>query len=584
MNDPSIPEPLRPSEPQRLALWRLYGPLALVLALVAGLLVAVVATSPEAAAPPSTTGGPDRGPESIDEVQQLPPGVQTFARARQQGLADEIDWGPRCDATTGKVKLPQWPLPDCFAPFEGDNGGATTRGVDATTIKVVIYLAQANDPVLRFIYDQIGNTDTPDDTFATYEGFVEIFNTYYELYGRRIELVRYDATGPVNDATAAVADAEAIARDLQPFAVIGGPSLTNAFADTLSRQGVICVACTPGQPAEWYSERAPYVWDVQRNADQSLLTVAEYVGKRLAGRPARNAGDPALRTEERVFGLIRVQSSDASQVLEDRFTARLRDDYDVELAAIQTYGLPTELAGSGKDIITAMKEAGVTTVIFSGDPLGPQSLTRIATEQGFFPEWVLGAVTLVDTAIFSRTYDQQQWAHAFGPSGLFVRTPSTLAGAGFVYRWYFGEEAPAATNVPLIAGPLQVIYGSLQGVGPNVTPDMFQRVLFGSPIYPSTPISPQISFGNRGVYPDPDFGALDDATEVWWDPDAEGESETGRAGTGLWRFVDGGKRYLPGEWPATEPDVFDPDTAILGYDEIPPEIDLPVFEPLRPGS
>ncbi len=38
-------------------------------------------------------------------------------------------------------------------------------------------------------------------------------------------------------------------------------------------------------------------------------------------------------------------------------------------------------------------------------------------------------------------------------------------------------------------------------------------------------------------------------TEVWWDPKTTGLDELGRQGTGMWQFVDGGKRYLPGQWP-----------------------------------
>ena len=275
-----------------------------------------------------------------------------------------------------------------------------------------------------------------------------------------------------------------------------------------------------------------------------------------------------MHTKERVFGFIHVVSSDSSQELEDRFTGILREEYDTEFAAIQTYGLPTELAGSGKDIITRMKEAGVTTVVFSGDPLAPQTLTKIATEQEYFPEWVLGQSTLVDTAVFSRTYDQRQWAHAFGASGLFARTAPGTAGPGFLYQWYFGQEAPAVSTVPLIAGPLQVIFGALQGVGPAVSHEAFKQVLFASPILPSTPITPQVSFGNRGFFPDPDYAALDDQTEIWWDAEATGKDELKKDGSGMWRYVDGGKRVLPGEWDAdAESKLFEDEGSVIIYED-----------------
>ncbi len=208
----------------------------------------------------------------------LPPAL-SFAKAKSEGKADTIDWGKRCDTELGLLALPLFPQQQCFAPFSGDNGGATTTGVTTDTIKVVVYLAQPNDPVLKFIYSQIQNDDTPDQTFATYQGYNEMFSKYYETYGRKVQLVRFDATGTVSDSVAATADAETIANDIKPFMVLGGPVLTNAFADTLAQNKVMCVSCTPGQPAQWYIDRAPYVWDILANPEQRQQMVAEYIGQ-----------------------------------------------------------------------------------------------------------------------------------------------------------------------------------------------------------------------------------------------------------------------------------------------------------------
>ena len=49
--------------------------------------------------------------------------------------------------------------------------------------------------------------------------------------------------------------------------------------------------------------------------------------------------------------------------------------------------------------------------------------------------------------------------------------------------------------------------------------------------------------------PETDYNTSDDATAIWWDPDATGEDEAGNEGTGQLVYVDGGHRYLPGEWP-----------------------------------
>ena len=55
----------------------------------------------------------------------------------------------------------------------------------------------------------------------------------------------------------------------------------------------------------------------------------------------------------------------------------------------------------------------------------------------------------------------------------------------------------------------------------------------------------------------------------WWDPDATGLDEIRKEGTGMYQYVDGGKRYLPGEWP-TEDKLFNPDGAVAIYDQPPP--------------
>ena len=165
--------------------------------------------------------------------------------------------------------------------------------------------------------------------------------------------------------------------------------------------------------------------------------------------------------------------------------------------------------------------------------------------------------TLVETTVFSRTYDQKQWAHAFGPSNRFPYVKGGIGSPVYLYKWYFGEEPPAGASTLLSAPNLQVLYSALQGMGPTVTPEMFEQVLFRAPIIPGSSIAPQISFGNRGFFPDPDYMIIDDQAEMWWDSESVGLSEGNVAAKGVWQYSDGGKRYLPGKWPEGEPLVGD---------------------------
>ena len=68
--------------------------------------------------------------------------------------------------------------------------------------------------------------------------------------------------------------------------------------------------------------------------------------------------------------------------------------------------------------------------------------------------------------------------------------------------------------------------------------------------------SPSVSFGRHGVWPGDDYGTADDVTELWWDATTAGPDEAGSGGVGMYRYVDGGRRYLPGRQPAADTAAF----------------------------
>jgi len=506
------------------------------------------------------------------------PEVVTWQQAEAAGTTGDIDWGPRCDTETGQMALPGPNVPPCFAPFDGDNGGATSTGVTADTVTVVAYRPKPDDPMSAMASGVSGGATDAQAASKFQHGMVELMNRYYELYGRQVELVDFTGTGGASDAVAAVADAETIARDLRPFAVIGGPLQTNAIADTLAARQVICITCTPGQPDDFYTERHPYVWDLLKDPEQNGYAVNEYIGKRLAGRPARFAGDPAMHDTTRVFGSVHIELGSDTQAIGTVLEADLAS-YGVEPVVDASFTDPTQLAGTGRDIVTRLKEAGVTTVIYTGDPFAPGTLTKVATSQDYFPEWVITGTALIDTTVIPRLlYDQRQWAHAFGPANLFVRSTDVFSAAD-LYEWYFGETSPVpGTAASGSASSLQVLFLALEGMGADVTPRRFGDVLFGMAVIEGSPTLGQISFGDHGYFRNPDHTAVDDQAEVWWDTEAEVTDELGNQGRGAWRWVDGGRRVLPGEWPDTEPELFDRTNSVV-------TLDLPAqgtaYDPLR---
>lgn len=547
-----------------------YGPVVGIVAVAAVVAVAVVVLG----------GGDGDGPpgpgQGAGGAGSPPAGVVSWSDAVAAGTVDGIDWGSRCDTSRGRLAYPSFFAGECYAPFDGDNGGATAPGVTADSIKVVQYLTPENDPVIDFITREIATDDTNAETAETLRGFTEFYQAFHETYGRRVDLVIFEGTGPSEDEVAARADAVTIAEQIRPFAVLGGPLLTPAFADELAARGVLCIGCTPGQSDRFYQERSPYVWGVTNNPEQGQAHVAEYIGKRLAGRPAQHAGDPALQPRERVFGLVYLTTGAESERVVEVFEGRLADR-GVQLAEVLSYPSPVELQTSAPQLIARLKSAGVTSVVFAGDPVAPGALTRAATDQGYFPEWVVTGSALVDTTTFARTYDQRQWAHAFGVSTLAARVSPDVAGAAWLYEWYFGTPPPAATGAPTLVPALNLFFVVIQAVGPNLTPETFRDALFAADPTPRAVSQPSLSYGDKGIWPTTDYLGIDDATEIWWDPNATGPDEIGRQGTGMYRYVDGGRRYLPGAWPDTPPAVFDPAGTVTIYTEPPPGETVPDY-------
>ena len=344
--------------------------------------------------------------------------------------------------------------------------------------------------------------------------------------------------------------------------VWGGPALTNAFADELAARGVLCLACTPAQPPDWYAERDPFVFGIDASGNQKQSHAAELILEQLAGKPAEFGGDD-VRSTERRFGLVYVESSANSKPQADEFIATLAAG-GVDVVETVSYVLdPTSIQQAASQAIAKLKAAGVTTVLLNTDPIAPRDFTREATAQQYFPEWVLAAVTLTDTTAFARTYDQEQWAHAFGITALAARIVPERSGYYRLYEWYNGEPPPAPDQIGVLAPYPAVFYGVLQDVGPDLTRVTWADALKADIETIPAITQPYLSWGGPDLWPYVDYSGIDDATLIWWDPTATGPDEIRRDGTGMWQYADGGARFLPGTWPTDSQSVR---RRVIGHD------------------
>ena len=553
-----------------------WGPIAGVVAVVAiggGVLIATNDDGSSDTAASTTVLDTDTTGAS-DSTASTEPGNSityplSYSQAVEQGIEGTIDWGARCDTTTGRIAVPDYFRPECYAPFEGDNGGATAPGVTADEITVIYYEGQESDPIIAYVTDAIAVDDTNQDQFATMAEIVRYYETYYELYGRKINLVTYEGTGGATDEIAARADAAAIDEQYHPFAVLNGPDLTSAFADELAARHILCIGCTPGETPDFYLDRDPYIYGLDGSPIQKQTHVLEFIQKQLIGKNAEHGGD-AVKDKPRVFGYVYLESSGASGDLADSMAASM-EALGAPFADVVPYELdPFTIQQTASQVITRMKTAGVTTIVFNGDPVAPRDFTKEATAQEYFPEWVVAASTLVDVTAFARTYDQEQWQHAFGVTQLPARSNPTTAGYFANYVWFTGVEPPADDTIGVFAVYPALFFAVLQYTGPNLSAETFRDALFAAPGTIPAISQPYLSYGDKGYWGGvPDYQGVDDATAFWWDPNATGIDEIRREGTGMYMYVDGGKRYLPGEWP-TEDKLFVADGAVAIYDQPPP--------------
>jgi hypothetical protein len=540
-----------------------YWPVLVVVVVIA----AVVAVG-------ALSGGDD---DDGDDVAVGPDTTEATNGTGDADMGDASD-APDCDPDTGRIMVPSIYAPNCVPlwPEGADNGGATYQGVTADEIVIAFYDPETSPEVLD-ARERTGVTVPGDEELLeNRRRLVGAYNDLFETYGRTVRVEVVYASGSSSDEAAARADAIYIAEEVGAFASIGGPAGTNAFADELAERGVMCL-CTASQPIENYLNWAPYVWSGLMSSTQGYVHRADFIANRLAGRPAQYAGDPAFQERERTFGLVWYETADGAYADGVRFFEERLAENDITLTASLAYiaGGPTE--EDAQQIITRLKADGVTSVVFAGDPFMPQNLTRQATEQDYWPEWIITGSVGTDNSNLARLYGQDQWANAFGISYLLPPVnPDYTQREGNLVSWHLGEELSSYPNI-FDWGRL---FTGIHLAGPNLTPETFRDGMFS--FLPTWGLTTEfgVSYG-VDLWEWDDYLAADDVTLIFWDPEAV-DPRTDAGDLGMYRYLDGAKRYLPGEVGATTTQFFEIDGTIIMFDER-PEADRPPQYPRRSG-
>jgi hypothetical protein len=476
----------------------------------------------------------------------------------------------------------------CVKPWSAsdDNGGATARGVTKNAITIVSVVP--NDQEINKVP---GTSPTKRDGSGagTYQDAIHDlllpYMKYYETWGRNIDMKFVVSTG--DDEASQRADAVTV-QALKPFAVMDfSPTGLDVLDTELANAKIITYGYSTNTKKAL--AQAPYRWG-DADAQAAAVNASAIIGKQLARKKAEFAGSADVKNKKRTFGAVYIQDA----IDPAAFKASLAK-YGVKLADALSYtasgstlGEPTTAQEQAPNIVTKLKQEGVTTMVLFTDVAMTKSLMEQATKQEWFPEWFMTGTGFADIGLLARTYPSDQYSHAFGMSILSPwvtpdPTPpppaQSLTDEINPLNWYWGlSVGTSGSSTPTILGWLM---NGLQAAGPNLTTKTFQQGLFATPASggaaQNETTSSMSGYGRTPGLPYDEYNELGIDFAPWfWDATTSGPSSgTGTQGKGVAWYLDGAKRYTAKTVPSKPFPFFDKTNAVYKFDTRQPPV--PVY-------
>jgi hypothetical protein len=546
----------------------------LVNAVVALGLVAVVAAVALVFQPPAPPGIAEFAPQATKPITTAPKGQTSEFGS---GGAGECLQGqncagpspvpaPRVTTAAGAVASPKgvpsalqcyrWPdgsvtqtfdpqSPPCIASWpdaEKGNGGATSPGVTATTVRLIV-------PWEETYTGGKGGRGRPD------LGIVNFLNSHYQLWGRKIELVtgdRYFLKTPEDQSSFGKEAKELNAFAATDFASIG-LDLAQLY-QILARERIIGIhgGIAISTTAEM-ARHAPYHWGYYPASDSLQRHSAELTCRLLKGGKAAHGG-PGTNELTRKFAIVVNRGQDglptqSTRVLTDSLRACGLTAPVLELDPVSG----GDSAGNMQALLR-LKQDGYTTVFLFCNNVAFGNYASDASRVAYEPEWI--ATGFTDQASYSsagsyRASTQSQ--HLFG-----IASADKLIAQG--RRPWFQVAMSNTPNPPALGAEVEPFYeaaqllaAGIQMAGPKLTPTTFERGL-QSAQFPN-PYAGAAPFYQAHAGYAADHAGIDDVALWWWDPTL---TNPGGSQRGYFCYVGRGTRYRLGAWPSSDPGLFDP--------------------------
>lgn len=407
---------------------------------------------------------------------------------------------------------------------------------------------QSNEQVDAILSTQ-GLAATDEETDAMIAAAVKFINRRFEMYKRTlvVERIRMDCpTSPPDPAKYRQAAAE-IVKKRPAFVYVAGGGVW--AADVFAQNGIVTLG-VQWNLKEFYAGRRPFRWEIFPTSTESAEWMVEYYCKKMAGKPASNAGRVIHttigdRTTKRKLGIVVPDDGSGTIYPAAQLVARGVQQCSGVETPIFTYQSDINRATEQTRVTVAgLIDEEVTTVTCMCDPIAPVFLTQGMTQNNYYPEHWMGGLNFIDYDLVGRLYDPPQWNHAFGISQLAEQVPMEQTDAGKMWR-DSGNEGTPCQNCLLVTAYLTLTGWMIHNAGPNLNPGTVEQGLVGNRYtrggWKESGGDPRIYLIKFGPG---DYNAISDFREVFWEASAPSTIDD-KAGSYV--QVNGGQRHVGGE-------------------------------------
>jgi hypothetical protein len=443
--------------------------------------------------------------------------------------------------------------PPCIAYWQGNNGGATARGVTRDSVYIVI--------------------PTPESAQAQYDALFNFFNKRFQFYGRKL-VPEYcspsnsgasDQAGQISDAATAASGCNGTMP--KPFASTFYRQNNGAFymPEMACRYKTIVVGSYSPYDSKFLNKCAPYEYQYPMEVDEEFANVGEWTCARLAGKIAKWAGGNdsstpprPLNSLSRKFGILLEPFTDTDPVARRSALAPMLSrlhacgvnipDKDAIINPVTGDFDPS----TAQNAMLQLKNDNVTSVLCMCNFFSFGTLQRAADSSAYQPEWLTSTFGLndVNSSFILGAGPADQMQHTFGVTF----QPRMVTPLTNPYNVALQEGDPSQTPDTATTGEaklevyraLLLLASGIQMAGPHLTVESFRDGLRNTR-FPN-PIIPSLNEGAVDVRPG-GYSLTSDGAEWWYSTTDRGPFSDSGSHPGTACYIDHGARRTLGAWP-----------------------------------